>query len=139
MLLLARRPTPALRHVGMAAVRSASRMTRESSPSHPSEPKEVLHPKLVHLSSWVSDAPGILPADTRAEIDAQINKLHDTTGAQVAVVLLEDIAGRPTLSQYEAFSVGLFDLWGVGRKDHDDGVLLALFREGRRILSLIHI
>lgn len=102
-------------------------------PKRPEVPEDVQHPK-PPLTNWVSDAPDILGEPTRQAINDKINRLHDKTGAQIAVVLLENIGGHQVpVSQYEKFSVQLFDKWGVGRQDIDDGVLLALFREGRRI------
>jgi hypothetical protein len=86
---------------------------------------------------WISDESNLLAPDAKARMNEQFDHLSLTTGAQMAVVLVEDI--RPgghavtSIQQYGKFTEALFDHWGVGREGVNDGVMLALFREGRRI------
>jgi uncharacterized protein len=77
--------------------------------------------------SWVTDVPGALRADTVAELNATIGDLARTTGAEMAVVVIGSLDG---LSVEEA-AERLFNLWGIGKKDKDNG-LLFLWSTGDR-------
>ena len=57
----------------------------------------------------------------------------------MAIVCLEDLDGQARNMGggpphcYGLFTEWLFDEWGVGRKEQNDGVMLVLFRRGRRV------
>ena len=105
------------------------------------EPGDVEHPRPpgpeeAYQGNWVSDAPQILSPESTAAINRDLEALNATTRVEFAVVLLEDVAGFDRFTEpaaYGDFSRRLFDLWGVGREGVNDGVLLVLFRGGRRV------
>ena len=105
------------------------------------EPGDVEHPRPpgpeeAYQGNWVSDAPTILSPESTAAINRDLEALNATTRVEFAVVLLEDVAGFDRFTEpaaYGDFSRRLFDLWGVGREGVNDGVLLVLFRGGRRV------
>ena len=107
----------------------------------PANPDDVEHPRPpgpaeAHQGNWVSDAPKILSPESTAAINRDIETLNATTKVEFGVVLLENVAGfdhSTNPAAYADFSRRLFDLWGVGREGVNDGVLLVLFRGGRRV------
>ena len=78
--------------------------------------------------AWVTDLARVLPAETEERINARIDALHASTGAELAVVTVDDVRGTP-----KAFANALFAAWGVGRKEADDGVLMLLVLGRRRL------
>ena len=79
--------------------------------------------------TWVSDMPGVLRAETVARLNATIGDLERTTTAEMAVVVVNSLEG---LSVEEA-AVKLFQLWGIGKKGQDNGLLLLWSSGDRRV------
>ncbi|MCB1173184.1 MAG: TPM domain-containing protein [Leptospiraceae bacterium] len=66
------------------------------------------------------------------EIDALVQrlaKLEQDTGAQVSVVLIET-TGEQSIAE---FSIELAQRWQLGRKQHDDGLLLVVAKKDRKL------
>jgi uncharacterized protein len=79
--------------------------------------------------TWVTDMPGMLRAETIARLNSAISDLERTTGAEMAVVVIRSLDG---LSIDEA-AVKLFDLWDIGKKNKDNGLLLLWSTGDRRV------
>ena len=73
--------------------------------------------------------PGTLRADTIARLNSTIGEFERTNGAEMAVVVIGSLDG---LSIEEA-AVELFELWGIGKKSTDNGLLLLWSTGDRRI------
>ena len=79
--------------------------------------------------TWVTDMPGMLRADTIARLNSTIGAFERTTGTEMAVVVIRSLDG---LSIEEA-AVKLFDLWNIGKKSRDNGLLLLWSTGDRRV------
>jgi uncharacterized protein len=79
--------------------------------------------------TWVTDMPGALRAETVARLNSTIGDLERTSGVEMAVVVINSLDG---LSVEEA-AVKLFELWGIGKKRQDNGLLLLWSRGDRRV------
>ena len=79
--------------------------------------------------TWVTDMPGMLRAETIARLNSTISDLERTTGTEMAVVVIGSLDG---LSIDEA-AVQLFDLWDIGKKNKDNGLLLLWSTGDRRV------
>jgi uncharacterized protein len=71
---------------------------------------------------YVNDFAGVLSAPVRAQLEALCAEVDQKTHAQIAVVTIHSLGGRTA----EQFGHRLFDVWGVGHKKHDRGVLILL-------------
>ena len=91
----------------------------------------------VARGKWTCDPIGLLSEAEAQHVNSQLSALRRDTGAEVAVVLVEDITHwypwETKLRGYGSLAKDLFDRWGIGRRGHNDGVLLMLFRSGRRV------
>ena len=67
----------------------------------------------------VNDFAGVIGAEANA-IEALLRELEEKTGAQVAVVTLSSLEG----GEISDFSNRLFERWGIGQGDEDNGALL---------------
>lgn len=81
------------------------------------------------LSSPVIDTTGTLDAATRQQLESQALALQKRKGSQLQVLLVpttepEDIA---------QYAVRAFEQWKIGRKGVDDGVLLVVAKNDRRV------
>ena len=79
--------------------------------------------------TWVTDMPGMLRADTIAQLNSTISDFERTTGGEMAVVVIGSLDG---LSIEEA-AVQLFNTWGIGKKSKDNGLLLLWSTGDRRV------
>lgn len=78
----------------------------------------------------VSDFAGVLDAGDKARLESLADEVRRTTGAQIAVVSVKSVAPYGGLEEYAA---ALFNRWGIGRREKDDGVLLILTLEERDV------
>jgi uncharacterized protein len=79
--------------------------------------------------SWVTDMPGALRAETIGRLNAAIGEVERTSGVEMAVVVIKSLDGLPV----EEMAVKLFELWGIGKKDKDNGLLLLWSTGDRRV------
>jgi len=82
-----------------------------------------------YLSGRVVDEAGLLSPETRTAIEARLERLEQESGAQVAVLTVPSLEG----DSLEDFSMRVVDTWKLGRADVDDGVLVLVARDERRI------
>jgi uncharacterized protein len=79
--------------------------------------------------TWVTDMPGALRPDTIAQLNTAIRDFERTTGGEMAVVVIRSLDGV----SIEETAVKLFDLWGIGKKSKDNGLLLLWSTGDRRV------
>jgi uncharacterized protein len=79
-------------------------------------------------SGYVTDLAGVIPAATRQRLEALCSELDQKTGAQLAIVTVRSLDGRPV----EDYAVALFKHLGVGSKKESAGVLLLLAPNDRK-------
>lgn len=69
---------------------------------------------------YVNDFAGILSPETEVKLNRLIGDLEKQTTAQVAVATVESISPETV----EIYTNKLFEKWGVGQKEKDNGVLI---------------
>ena len=88
----------------------------------------IPNPRITN-GTWVTDMPRALRAETIAQLNATIAEFERTTGSEMAVVVIGSLDG---LSIEEA-ALKLFELWGIGKKKQDNGLLLLWSTGDRRV------
>lgn len=78
---------------------------------------------------WVTDKADFLSPETRDELDERLKSYENTTGHQVLVYIGKTIGGEPL----EEWAAKTFEAWRVGRKGIDDGLVLFILAEDRKI------
>lgn len=81
------------------------------------------------LTARVVDQTGSLTASERERLEAKLRAFEEKRGSQVAVLLVPSI-GTETI---EEFAGRVTDEWQLGRKGVDDGVLLVVAKQERKI------
>lgn len=81
------------------------------------------------LRTWVTDQTGILTPETQQALNARLAKLEQDKGAQLAVLVV------PTTGQdsIEDYARRVFEQWRLGRAKVDDGALLVVALQDRRL------
>jgi uncharacterized protein len=77
----------------------------------------------------VTDQAGLLSPPARSALDAKLASYERKTGHQVVVWIGESLEDRPL----DDFAVKAFEAWQIGRKGHDDGVLLIVFARDHKM------
>lgn len=88
----------------------------------------VPNPKASPSYDLVADPDGIIGAEYESRINALVNNLEQQTTIQFAVVALQSIGHEPA----ESFATDLFNHWGVGQKETNNGGLLLLVMDQKR-------
>ena len=91
--------------------------------------EEVTNPKSTG-NGWVTDMADILSDKTEIELNRLITNLEKTNGAEIAVVTLPETA--PANSP-KAFATQLFNYWGIGKAESDNGILFLISTADRRV------
>ncbi len=71
---------------------------------------------------YVNDFAGVMSSAAKASLEAKLDKLEQETGAEVAVVTVADMGG----TYIEDYAVRLFEEWGIGKADQDNGILFLI-------------
>jgi uncharacterized protein len=79
--------------------------------------------------TWVTDMSGTLRADTIERLNSTIGEFERTNGAEMAVVVIRSLDGL----SIEETAVKLFELWQIGKKSKDNGLLLLWSTGDRRV------
>lgn len=91
-------------------------------------PGQVINPKTAS-NQWVSDMAGVIDPASETAINSLISRLEQQTGAEIAVVTIRQSDGRSP----KEFATELLNRWGIGKKGKDNGALVLLVTESRRI------
>ena len=77
----------------------------------------------------VHDFAGLLSADQRTALEQTADDVEKQTTAQLAVVTVMSLDGKTV----EVYANELFNAWGIGQKDVNNGVLLLVAPQERRM------
>ena len=78
---------------------------------------------------WVNDYAGILNNQEKQSLNNTLRTYEDTTSNQIVVAIFQNARGYPV----EDYSIRLAEKWKVGQKGKDNGVILAVFLDERKI------
>lgn len=89
------------------------------------------------LPDWrhtsINDFAGVLTQEDTQVLDQALIALHDSTGVQGTVITLTDRARYGGTDGLERFATRLFNHWGVGDKDRNDGFMMLMLTGDREI------
>lgn len=77
----------------------------------------------------VNDFAQVLTAEQEAVLEQTLKQNEQTTGNEISVVTVKNLGGDTV----ENFAVKLFEEWGIGKKDKDNGALLLVAIDDRQM------
>lgn len=83
----------------------------------------------IALEGRVTDAAHLLSPETRTRLSAKLARLESVTHRQVVVVTVASLGGQDIAD----FTKDLSNAWGIGRKGHNDGVVLLVAPHERKV------
>ena len=84
-------------------------------------------PAVPPLTGRVMDHAGVLAPSTEQVLAASLAAHEDATGNQVVVLTVPSLEGETV----EAFALRVFNTWGLGQAERDNGVLVLISRDDR--------
>lgn len=81
------------------------------------------------LTSWVTDTTNTLDASDTASLNQKLTALDGEKGAQIAVLMIPTTHNE----SIESYATRAFAQWRLGRKGVDDGILLVVAKDDRRL------
>lgn len=88
---------------------------------------DLEQPRKYNASNFVSNPDGILSSTTVAEINSLAADIKRRTNSEIAVAVINDYDG----GDIDSYATELFNTWGIGEKDVNNGVLLLVARDAR--------
>lgn len=86
----------------------------------------------VHVADrtqFVSNPDGVLSDHAVVQLNNMLRSLWSRTSAEIAIVAVAD-TDRP--DDIDGFATDLFEEWGIGKEDKDNGLLILIARDSRR-------
>lgn len=89
----------------------------------------IAAPNYPELTGRIVDNANLINAADKAHIEAELAALEGTSTDQVAVVTVPSLDGYAI----EEYGIGLARKWGIGQKDKDNGILLIVAPNERKV------
>lgn len=90
--------------------------------------EEIPNVHVADRTRFLSNPDGIISMPTQAAADSVMSRLRKSTTAEMVAVVVDDIEG----GDIDTYANELFNAWGLGKKDNNNGVLLLVARDLRR-------
>src|SRR6476660_10226027 len=81
------------------------------------------------LRGRVNDYAGMLPADRAQALEERLARFESETGHQIALLTVPSLEG----DSLEDFSIRVAESWKIGKKGVDNGAILLIARDDRRL------
>jgi uncharacterized protein len=95
---------------------------------HESDPESLLKGRPAK-EVLVTDSTATLTPDQLRALEDKLDAFNDSTSTQIAVVIIPSLNGNDIAD----YNVKLFRAWGVGTKEHNNGVLLLIAKEDHKL------
>ncbi|WP_298491351.1 YgcG family protein [uncultured Maritimibacter sp.] len=87
----------------------------------------------VYENVYVNDYAGVIDLDAETRIKGQLELLRTETGVEATVLTLPTRQGFTAAPTMEDFATRLFNHWGIGNADRDDGILILVLVNDREM------
>ncbi|MCJ7666312.1 MAG: TPM domain-containing protein [Actinobacteria bacterium] len=86
-------------------------------------------PVLPQYSGFINDFTGTLSSEWLSKTEELAKDVEEKTTCEIGVAVIDDLGGI----SIEEYAVRLFEEWGIGKKDNDNGVLLLVSLSDREL------
>ena len=80
-------------------------------------------------TGYVNDFAQVFTPNQKEDLEKTLSQIEKETGAEIAVVTIKSLKG----DTIENFANELFEEWGIGKKEEDNGILILTAIEDRKI------
>ena len=93
----------------------------------------LVQAKIPAPRGWVNDYAGVISPEQEAKITSLIVELEAKTGAEIAVLTIPSTEGEPIFD----YAMRVAESWKVGKKGKDNGVLVVVAVQDRKMFILV--
>lgn len=86
-----------------------------------------------HKSVYVNDLANIITAKAEERLTAQLKALFDDHAIEATVLTIDSRKSYGDSVNIEVFATNLFNAWGIGNKERNDGILILIARNDREM------
>ncbi len=87
----------------------------------------------VYQTSYINDYAQLIDADAEARITTALRGLSEETGVETTVLTLNKRHTFQSSGTLEEFATGLFNEWGIGNAETNDGILVLVILDDREM------
>lgn len=87
----------------------------------------------VYGGVYVNDLAGVISDEDEAIIRTQLKALFKDHGVEATVLTIDSRKTYGNSASIESFATGLFNKWGIGNAQRNDGILILIAREDREM------
>lgn len=87
----------------------------------------------VYETTYVNDYANIIEQGAESRITSALKSLREETGIEATVLTLHTRWGYENTGGLESFATGLFNHWGIGNAETNDGILVLVVSEDREM------
>lgn len=87
----------------------------------------------VYETTYVNDYAGLIEEGAEGRITSALRSLREDTGIEATVLTIYTRKGYQTSGSLESFATGLFNHWGIGNAETNDGILILVVSEDREM------
>lgn len=80
------------------------------------------NPNIASRYDYVADPAGVISDEQERQINARLDALRESTTVEMAVAVVPTIGDM----EIQPYAVDLFERWGIGHSDNDNGVLIVV-------------
>lgn len=82
---------------------------------------------------YVNDLAGVIGSDAENRIRTVLKRTRAETGVELTVLTIKTRSAYDTSASIEAFATGLFNEWGIGDGDLNNGILILVATDDREM------
>ncbi len=82
---------------------------------------------------YVNDFAGLLDFDQAQRVREKLIEIDEKRGIEFTLVTIRSMTDYGYSGEIEAFATGLFNDWGVGSSDQNDGLMMLVARDDRKL------
>jgi uncharacterized protein len=83
------------------------------------------------ITPYISDFADLMSDEDETRITKDLSNLRDRTGVEMTVVTIEYVSDHGPYNSIEPFATALFNEWGVGNAETNNGILVLVARKER--------
>jgi len=87
----------------------------------------------VYQTTYVNDYANIIEEGAEQRITSALKSLREETGVEATVLTIYTRWGYQSGGSLESFATGLFNEWGIGNAETNDGILILVISEDREM------
>jgi uncharacterized protein len=111
--------------------RSAAQAMLRPSPQELLALRQQFWDSLPQATDWVSDYEGLYTGAEKLHLDSIISVFKQETGTEIAIVTIDSML--TARDYFDALTLHIADVWGIGEKGKDNGILIGISRGHRKI------